>query len=194
MLRLVRAEIFGRGVKPLLQRSALARIALTRTVRAMFVRALLFFALLAPAVRVGHAADVPTAAVPFDRVTIEPTKTSIYIGTVSMIVPTFARADGAQRYESTYAAKVFPFSFFNEAGTLAIDVSDEQLRTLARGEAIDFTGRGVRSDGAERRVEGHATPTDATNGKLKVRVRVSKRVELIFNTTYRFEAASATGQ
>ena len=44
----------------------------------------------------------------------------------------------------------------------------------------------MRDDGAERRLEGTATPTDATSGKLKVRVFVSKRIELIFNTTYRF--------
>jgi hypothetical protein len=44
----------------------------------------------------------------------------------------------------------------------------------------------VRSDGVERRVEGKATPVDATSGKIKVRVFVSKRIELIFNTTYRF--------
>ena len=81
---------------------------------------------------------------------------------------------------------MFPFFFYNEAGTLAIDVSAEQLATLARGEPIEFKGRGVREDGAERRIEGKATPADATSGKVKVRVFVSKSIELIFNTTYRF--------
>ena len=41
-------------------------------------------------------------------------------------------------------------------------------------------------DGTERPVEGKATPTDARSGKIKVRVFVSKRIELIFNTTYVF--------
>ena len=46
--------------------------------------------------------------------------------------------------------------------------------------------RAVREDGAERRVEGKATPINRAAGKIKVRVFYSKRIELIFNTTYRF--------
>lgn len=121
----------------------------------------------------------------YAQVEVAPAKTSIYIGRVTMTMPAFARKDG--RYEASYEAKVVPYFFYNEAGRLAIEVSDEQLRALARGEAIEFRGRAVRSDGEERRVEGKATPADATSGKIKVRVFVSKRVELIFNTTYRFK-------
>ena len=120
----------------------------------------------------------------FDRVEVAPTKTSIYLGTVSMTMPSFTRTNGV--FASDYVAKVFPFFFYNEAGRLSIEFSDEMLRKLERGEAIEFTGRGVRDDGAERRVEGKATPLDAGSGRLKVRVFYSKRIELIFNTTYRF--------
>ncbi len=120
----------------------------------------------------------------YARVEVEPSKTSIYIGTVSLTTPAFVRQGGS--YETSYRAKVFPYFFYNESGQLSIDVSDEQLRALERGETIEFKGRGVREDGAERRVEGKATPADAKSGKLKVRVFVSKRIELIFNTTYRF--------
>ncbi len=122
------------------------------------------------------------------RVAIEPTKTSIYIGTVAMTMPTFVRKNGS--YESSYAAKVFPYFFYNEKGTLAITLSDENLRKLARGEPVEFSGRAVNTSGEERRIEGKATPAEASNGmsgKIKVRVWVSKRVELIFNTNYRFE-------
>ena len=124
----------------------------------------------------------------YEHVEIAPAKTSIYIGSVTMTMPTFARTKGV--YEATYTAKVFPFFFYNETGRLYVEVSDEQLRRLEHGEAIDFIGRGVRDDGVERRVEGRATPTDANGGKLKVRVFVSRRVELIFNTTYRFAPAA----
>jgi len=120
----------------------------------------------------------------YARVEIAPTKTSIYIGTVSMTMPTFTRANGT--YESTYVAKVFPFFFSSEKGRLGIEVSDEQLQKLARGEAIEFTGKAVNTSGEERRIEGKATPADGNSGKLKVRVFVSKKIELIFNTTYRF--------
>lgn len=133
------------------------------------------------------ASEAPLAV--YERVEVAPTKTSIYVGTVSLTMPAFLRRNGS--YEAAYTAKVFPYFFSSEAGQLAIEISDAQLRQLERGEAVDFTGRGVRADGAERRVEGKATPTDARTGKLKVRVFVSKRIELIFNTTYRFPAPPA---
>ena len=66
----------------------------------------------------------------FATVAIEPAKTSIYVGSVSMTMPTFRRS--AARYESSYVAKVFPYFFYNERGTLAIDFSDDQLARLAR--------------------------------------------------------------
>lgn len=134
---------------------------------------------------IGCGAEAPLAA--FDHVVIEPTKTSIYIGTVSMTMPTFVRKNGI--YESGYVAKVFPYFFYNEKGTLAIAMSDESLRKLERGEPVEFSGRAVNTGGEERRVEGKATPdvgAGGLKGKIKVRVFVSKRIELIFNTSYRF--------
>ena len=132
------------------------------------------------------AADPSLAA--YARVDVATARTSIYVGSVTMTMPAFTRADGT--YTSTYTAKVFPYFFYNEQGQLTVEISDDALRQLARGEPVDFKGRAVRTDGAERRVEGKATPIDATTGRLKVRVFYSKRIELIFNTTYRFQAAS----
>lgn len=123
-----------------------------------------------------------------DRVEVAAAKTSIYVGSVTLTMPAFVRKDGV--YESTYAAKVLPYFFANESGRLAIEMSDAQLARLIRGETVDFTGRGIRADGVERRVEGRATPADGASGKLKVRVFVSRRTELIFNTTYRFPQAA----
>lgn len=128
------------------------------------------------------AADRPAST--YARVEVEPTKTSIYIGSVAMTMPAFTRT--ADSYASSYVAKVFPFFFSNESGRLSVDISDDHLQRLARGEPIEFTGRAVNESGAERRIEGKATPADAASGKLKVRVFVSRRIELIFNTTYRF--------
>lgn len=124
----------------------------------------------------------------YDRVVIEPTKTSVYIGTVAMTMPVMERKNGF--YESSYAAKVFPYFFCNEKGTMSIAFPDETLRRLTRGEMVEFTGQAQNSDGEERKIEGKATPDAAAGGlrgKIKVRVWVSKRVELIFNTSYRFE-------
>jgi hypothetical protein len=120
----------------------------------------------------------------FHRIDIATTKTSIYIGSVTMTMPTFVRDGNA--YRSTYHAKVFPYFFSSENGTISINATDEMLRRLERGEVVEFTGEGMSSDGAERRIEGRAIPSDAATGKIKVRVFVSKKIQLIFNTTYRF--------
>ncbi len=102
-----------------------------------------------------------------------------------MTLPTFERHSGT--YSSTYTAKVFPYFFYNERGSISIDIPDGDLLRLQHGELVEFKGRGVNSDGEERRIEGRAVPADATSGKIKVRVFVSRKIQLIFNTTYRFK-------
>ena len=119
----------------------------------------------------------------FDQVEVAPTKTSIYVGSVSMTLTTFVRKNGL--YHSTYTAKVFPYFFWGEHGWIAIELTDDSLRQLAKGETVQFKGRGLSDDGEERHIEGRAVPADANTGKIKVRVFVSKRIQLIFNTTYR---------
>ena len=141
--------------------------------------ALLFALALALGAR---GAEAPLSR--YDRVEIAPTKTSIYVGSVSMTMPAFTRKSGV--YESTYSAKVFPYFFYNEKGKLWIDTSDDDVRRLERGETVNFTGHAVSDDGAERRIEGRAVPADAGGGKIKVRIFVSKRIDLVFNTTYAF--------
>lgn len=169
-----------------------------RTVAGMS-RAALLLSLILTVVGTGRAAEpaslapaapglAAAAAGPYDRVDIAPTRTSIYIGVVSMTLPPLVRR--GITYSAPYAARVFPYFFESEKGTLYVDVTDAQLDDLAHGKPIEFTGLGVRSDGVERRVTGKATPTDPVSGKIKVRVFVSKHIDLIFNTTYRFGAGS----
>lgn len=135
----------------------------------------------------GHAAAAPPPPDgPARRILVEPTRTSIYVGSVAMTLsPFLPRAEGG--YGADYSARVLPYLFLNEKGRLAVDVSEEMLRQLAAGEPVEFRGRAERTDGELRRIEGRAVPADPASGKLKVRVFVSKRVELIFNTTYRIE-------
>ena len=120
----------------------------------------------------------------YATVAVGPARTSIYIGSVSLTMPVFTRQAGS--YATTYVAKVFPYFFYNEKGKLWIDFSDDDLRRLERGETVNFTGHASSEDGDERRIEGRTEPVDDRSGKIKVRVFVSKRIELIFNTTYRF--------
>ncbi len=142
-----------------------------------------FLVLLALAVGGGAAAQDALLR-RYDRVEIAPTKTSVYVANVTMTISAFTRKAGI--YEATYAAEVFPFFFYNEQGRLFIEVSDDALRRLARGEPLDFTGHGVNTSGKTRHIDGRAVPLDATKGTIKVRVFITKRIQLVFNTTYRF--------
>lgn len=147
---------------------------------------------LALASGAGRAAE-PAEATPggYDSVEVAAAKTSIYLGYVSMTMPVFARKGDA--FESSYVARVVPFVFYNEKGTLSVTFTEAMLRQLERGEAVDFKGLAIREDGAERPVSGRATPAGvgAREGKIKVRVAYSKKIELIFNTTYHFPKAPA---
>jgi hypothetical protein len=120
----------------------------------------------------------------YNKAAVEPVKTSIYIGYVKLTAPMFTRIHTG--YVSTYDASVFPFFFWSEHGRMTIEASDDDLRRLARGETVQFKGHAENSDGETRQVEGRAVPQDPIRGKLKVCVFVSKRIQLIFNTTYRF--------
>ncbi|ATC63066.1 hypothetical protein CMV30_03325 [Nibricoccus aquaticus] len=126
-------------------------------------------------------------AAPHDQVVIPPAKTSIYIGNVTL-TPGILKRENAT-YTTSYHAKVFPYFFYNEEGQLSIDFSDEQLAQLQRGERVPFTGTAKNKDGEDRRIEGHVTASapGATEGTIKVRIFVTKKIELIFNSTYQFK-------
>jgi hypothetical protein len=124
----------------------------------------------------------------FDKVDISPTTASLYIATVTMTMPPFSRREAV--FSSTYSARVFPYFFWSESGRIWIEVPREKLRRAALGEPVDFTGHGVNESGDERRVEGRATPTGPSSGRILVRVYVTKRIHLSFDTTYRLLGAA----
>jgi hypothetical protein len=125
----------------------------------------------------------------FNRVSISPATVSIYIGTISMTFQPFIRHNAT--YSSTYSARVFPYFFFNEKGRIWIVVPDDALRRIDRGESVDFTGHATSDSGDERRVEGHATPTGRSSGKIRVRVFVTRRIVLTCDTTYELRGSAS---
>ena len=129
------------------------------------------------------------AALPHNTVTVAVSKTSIYVGSVTLTTTPF-KCDTGTTFAADYKARVVPYFFSNEHGKIWIDFTEEQFAKLARGERVHFTGRAKNNDDEERRVEGHATPTapNSLEGKIKVRVFVSPKIELIFNTTYRLSS------
>jgi len=138
----------------------------------------LLFVLLFPLLAQATAQEAPGS------ILVPTCKTSIYVGSVTMELSPFKRTkDG---YEATYKARVFPFFFLSEHGTLRIEASVNQLERLQRGEQVDFTGSAVTSSGEPRHIEGRATPSTPLAGSLKIRVSVSKSIRLAFPGSYRF--------
>jgi len=119
---------------------------------------------------------------PYNVVAIKPAITSIIVATITMTMAPFVRKNVV--YSSTYSAKVFPYFFYNEKGRIWITVPDDDLRRVAKGGSIDFTGRAISEEGDMRRVDGHASPTGPLTGKIRVRVFVTKRISLSYDTTY----------
>ena len=118
-----------------------------------------------------------------DKITVETSSTSIYIGKVTLLVAPLVRQNGV--YTGDYKAKVFPYFFMNEHGALRMTVADTDLARVAKGETVDFVGLAESSDHEQRKITGRAAPIDATHGKIKVRIFVTEKIQLIFNTTYR---------
>jgi len=128
-------------------------------------------------------ADTTGPAGEWDSVTVAPVKTSIYVGSVTLTTGEFRR-DGDQ-YTATYAAKVWPWFFWNETGRITITLPQAELARLTRGERVEFTGEASNHKNKPRHVTGRADRIDAATGRIKVRVGVDD-TELIFNSTYRF--------
>jgi hypothetical protein len=134
------------------------------------------------------SAALPAAASPdplakYSVVSIEPAVANLIIATVSMTFQPFVRHKSV--YASTYAARVFPYFLFNEKGRIWIDLPDDVLARADRGQPVDFVGHALSDSGDERRVDGHATPTGPRTGKIHVRVFVTRRISLSYDTTYR---------
>jgi hypothetical protein len=124
----------------------------------------------------------------YNVVDIKPSVASLYIASVTMTMPPFTRKNTV--YSSTYYAKVFPYFFYSERGRIWIIVPDADLRRAAQGQPVDFTGHALSESGEERKVEGHAVPTGPLGGMIRVRVFISRRIYLNYNTTYELKGAA----
>jgi len=136
------------------------------------------------------AASMPAAGDPmakFSTVAIYPASANLFIATVSMAFEPFARH--GPEYSSTYVARVFPF-FYTEKGRIWIVIPDDLLRRVDRGEAVDFVGHALNDSGDSRKVEGHAVPTGPMTGRIRVRVFISRRLSLNYDTTYELTGAA----
>ena len=122
----------------------------------------------------------------WDAVTVAPLKTSIYIGSVSLTTGEFRRE--GDKFSTTYEAKVWPWFFWGETGSITINLPPADLQKLASGERIEFTGEAFNHKNKPRKVTGRADRIDGASGTIKVRIGVDD-TELIFNGNYRFNNA-----
>ena len=148
----------------------------------MMFRPILYSLLVLAAVtRLG--ADTTQRSGDWDSVTVATVKTSIYVGSVTLTTGEFVRH--GDNYTTTYEAKVWPWFFWSEHGSIAISMPEAGLLRLAKGERVEFTGEARNQKNKPRRVTGYAEQTNPASGRIKVRIDVDD-TQLIFNSTYRF--------
>jgi hypothetical protein len=86
-----------------------------------------------------------------------------------------------------YQLKVRPYFFKSENGSLLLAASDNAVRKLQAGTAINFTGKAVtHKDGRTHIVLGRATPSSAERGSVTFSI-ITDDGKMLFNTSYHFE-------
>jgi hypothetical protein len=128
-------------------------------------------------------ADLAFLAAP--RVTVAPMKTSIYVGSVTLLTTDFAPQ--GEGFAATYEARVRPWFFWGETGKIYIKLPATDLTRLALGQTVEFTGDAANHKNKPRTVTGRAQPAGPTSGKIKVRI-MADGIELIFNGGYQLLA------
>jgi hypothetical protein len=116
---------------------------------------------------------------------IDPSTTKVIVGHARLSVDPLTRSGGS--FGGGYRVEVSPLPIGNESGKLSVNLSDGELAKLAAGEAIDFTGEAVSTQGNNSAVRGSATPAAGGNsGTLRVHI-ASRKGNLVFLTAYHLE-------
>ena len=118
---------------------------------------------------------------------IDPATTGVPLGKAKLSVDPLVHGEGkgAEDLQGHYKVDVSPISLASEEGNLTISVSNETLRKLAGGQAVDFSGQAVSTGGNKSAVQGTATPAKDSKDAGAIRVRIdSKKGKLVFKTTY----------
>ena len=100
------------------------------------------------------------------KLVIDPSSTSVALrAKASLIVSPLTHRDG--NYLGEYQLKVRPYFFKSEKGSLLLAASDDAVRKLQAGTAINFTGQAVtHKDGRTHIVLGRATPSSGDRGSV----------------------------
>jgi hypothetical protein len=129
-------------------------------------------------------ADPPNPMTP--KLIIDPSSTAVRLGKARLIVSPLLPRNG--NYAGEYQLKVRPYFFKSETGSLVLGVSEDALRKLQAGGAIDFTGKALtHEDGSSHVVLGKATPSSGDRGTVTFWIVTEKNAKIIFKTSYHFE-------
>ena len=122
---------------------------------------------------------------------IDPSSSSVPLrGKASLIVSPLAHRDG--NYVGDYQLKVRPYFFKNEKGSLHLAASDDAVRKLQTGTAINFIGKAVtHRDGRTHIVLGRATPSSSDGGGVTFSI-ITDDAKIVFNTSYHFGTQPGT--
>jgi hypothetical protein len=146
-----------------------------------------FLVLTAPScIHAGKSSSTGAISDPVTRkLFIDPRSTSLLLGKASLIVSPLTHRNG--NYVGDYQLKVRPYFFKSETGTLLLAASDDSVRKLQAGTAIDFTGKAVtRKDGKTHVVLGTATPLSGDRGSVTFSI-ITENGKMVFKTSYHFE-------
>jgi hypothetical protein len=118
---------------------------------------------------------------------INPSSTSVpFRGKASLIVSPLTHRNG--NYVGDYKLKVRPYFFKSEKGSLLLAASDDVVRKLQAGIAIDFSGKAVTyEDGRTHTVLGRVTPSSADRGSVTFSI-ITDDGKMVFKTSYHFES------
>lgn len=126
-----------------------------------------------------------TSNVGAGKLFIDPSSTSVPLhGKANLVVTPLTHHDG--NYVGEYELKVRPYFFKSEKGSLLLVASDDALRKLQAGTAINFTGKAVTyKDGRTHVVLGTATPSSGDAGIVTFSIATDD-AKIIFKTSYHF--------
>ena len=109
---------------------------------------------------------------------IDPSSTSVRLGKATLIVSPLSRRGG--NYIGDYQLKVRPYFFKSETGSLVLGASEDFVKRLQSGRAIDFTGKALtREDGTTHVVLGRATPLSGDRGTVTFSIVTEKNAKII---------------
>lgn len=147
---------------------------------------LLTLLLVASLVRQASAAEPPSATTAARELHIDPGTTGVPLGQARLSVDPLKRTSGKDSLSATYKVEISPFAFKSESGRFSVTLSDADLRRLADGAQVFFTGQAVSQDGGNTStVQGRATPAadDHNGGEVRLQIE-GKKGKLVFHTTY----------